>query len=265
MTISMPPLPIRGSPVTYLLLAPRLPTDPGPLLLRWLDLAKSAPDGSQLIVIDDQAGWHLASPSDLASPRLHLFHHPQPLGLGGCLQTGLSVVESPLVLIAPFDLQYSPCDTQRLFERIDGGHVVVAVRDAAPTPPPLRIIEGVLSLASRIVLGYVPNERVAWPGWDGWQRRRLARHIFGLPLADPLSTLMLARTEVVRGLPIRSNSPFAMVELLAKINHLGYLMDEVAVPWKTGPAEEFGSFSRDAWSVFSNPDFGKPRPSQAMS
>ena len=245
--------PIRSSPVTVLLLAAEPVSDREPLISGWRQVVDQAPSGSQLILIDDDPS------STFADTRCRVVRHVAPLGVGGCLQTGLWVVETPLILMVELDSGFEPSDAKSLFEQIDGADLVAATRRIAKIPTLIRGLDWARRILSRVFLGHFPEARADWPGWAGCGRRWSARHLFGVPLADPEGRMFLARLEAIRRIPVQSRGLFALTELLAKLNHMEGLLAETTIPWSPRH-DKATDFWRDAWRLFRDPDFGSPEP-----
>ena len=250
--------PIRNSPVTIVLLAAEPVSNPEPYISGWRRFVDQAATGSQLIVIDDDPA------STFADARCRVVRHTQKLGLGGCLQSGLWLAETPLLLVAELDSGYEPSEARTLFEQIDHADLVAASRRSGPVPAIIRGIDLARGILSRLFLGYMPEARTAWPGWAGSGRRWFARHLFGVPLADPEGRMFLARREAVRDVPAQSRGRFAWVEMLAKLNHMECLLAEATIPWKARP-EKASDFWRDASRLFRDPDFGPTPPLPPLS
>jgi hypothetical protein len=93
--------------------------------------------------------------------------------------------------------------------------------------------------------------------------RWLVRVLFAVRLTDPSCLFLLARREIFPRIPIQSDGPFAHVEVLAKANFLGLVMNEAPVtyrPWTSAPwdgaAGKPPGVRRDFRRVFSRPRFG---------
>jgi hypothetical protein len=82
------------------------------------------------------------------------------------------------------------------------------------------LLDIVIALASRVVIGVPLMPRVCWLGSEGRGRRWVARWVFGVRVLDPECPFRLARREIFQHLPIQSSGPFVQVEMLAKANHL---------------------------------------------
>lgn len=236
--------PIRSAPVTIV-----LPSASREDVAAWATYLAQCPAGSQILAVVD-------APLTEVPPQVRVVQHTQPLGIGGCLQTAIWLLETPLVLLVGGG-ECRPRHAKAMFEEIDNVDLVAACRDIGPPPPPVMIWDLTRMLMARIFLGYFPEPRIGWPGWGDWPRRWTARRLFGVPLHDPCGGLILARSELIRRMPIQSRGSFAWVEIAAKANHLGKLMCEVKAerePERSPlPPDPFAS---DAWRLFHQPDFG---------
>ena len=90
--------------------------------------------------------------------------------------------------------------------------------------------------------------------------RWVARWAFGIRLRDPESAFRLVRRDAVIRIMLQSRGPFALVEQLAKANHLELIMTEEPVAWspRTASPAESVPFAREARALFRRPDFGPP-------
>lgn len=242
--------PIRHEPISVVVMATS-DASIETVVARWLPFIEKAPAGSQLLMLADRAVDNLAP-----HPHMRIVHHARPLGLGASLQTSIWSVETPLVLFVPTDGSFAPEQAEAFLVAIDRADAVVGCRRSGKISPLVPLWDFVRGIASRIFLGNAPEPRIAWPGWRGWRRRWVAKRLFGVPLVDPESGVVLARHAIFDRIPIQSSGTFAWVELLAKANHLGCLLDEAAIDGPQRPGEDF---ARDAWRVFRHPDFGPAR------
>ena len=193
-----------------------------------------------------------------SEPRL--VRHLVPLGRGGALGTGLLLVDTPLVLAIDDDGAFDPAECLKLWESIDLVDLACACRTIGPTPWPIAAFERAKSILARVLLGYEPDPRIGWSGWSGWRGRWIARRGFGVPVADPLADMFLARTATIRDFTVQSRGSFAWTELIAKSNHLECLLTDVPVA-ATKPVARDPDFFADAGRLFAHPDFGPPRRS----
>ena len=264
--LDLPPRPpIRQAAATIVLpiIAPAPPLNH--IVARWKPLLDKLPPGSCLLLIDDASAWPETPPSidehvwpAVVESEPRVVRHLVPLGRGGALETGLRLVGTPLVLAVADDDAFDPAECLKLWESIDHVDVACASRSIGPTPWPIAAFEGARTILARVLLGYDPDPRVGWSGWSGWRRRWIARRGFGVPVADPLACMFLARSAVLRDFPIQSHGTFAWTELIAKANHTECLLTDVAVA-ATKPTAPDPDFAADAWRLFTHPDFGPPR------
>lgn len=236
--------PISQSPITVVGLLSKIPLDA--FAASWIPFVARAPAGSQLLAIDD----HLATVPD-SRANVRVVHHAKSLGIGEAIQTAIWSTETPLIFFV------GPATTTKhaanFLERIDKADLVVGCRHVGAIPMLVHVRDLAAKILSRILLGYSPPARLGWPGWAGSHRRVAARRFFGVTLSDPESGVLLARREIFERIPIQSKGEFAWVEILAKANHLGCLLDEVAIDDSVSPPLHFAA---DARRVFQNPDFG---------
>ena len=255
--LDLPPRPpIRESPVHVLpIIAKKTPLDA--LFTRWQPLLEKLPAGSQVTPVDETDAW-------LSWNETHSYPIPmtgvRSRGVGQSLEVGFILVDAPLVLAVLDDGAFDPLDCLKLWESIDLVDIACACRSIGGAPWPVAAFERGKAILARVFLGYDPDPRVGWSGWSGWRGRWIARRGFGVPVADPLAGMFLARTAVLRGLPIQSHGSFAWTELIAKANHTECLLTDVAVA-ATKPVAGDADFAADAWRLFSHPDFGPPRRS----
>jgi hypothetical protein len=93
----------------------------------------------------------------------------------------------------------------------------------------------VYRLLVRVFIGVSLPAAPCWLGASGWLRRRVARWCFGVRLHDPECAFRLFRRSIFQRIPIQTDGEFAQVEILAKANFLGKLMDQVRVEHRPRP------------------------------
>jgi hypothetical protein len=182
---------------------------------------------------------------------------PAGPGAGAALRAGLSATHHPLVCTVPLDRRYPPESLKALLERIDTVHLVVGYRTGTPVPVLLRWLGRLYRWTLRIAFGILPEPL---PGWLGGRQRcvkRLFQLLFGLRVHDPTCPVQLARREVLARLPVQSDGIFVHVEVLAKANFLGCIMDEVPIHWPTASVpERLRPMLPDLRCLLQKPDFG---------
>ncbi len=229
----------------------------------WFQCLEELARPCEVVLVDDGSEDGSAARAEQLLPRypqLRVLRHPEHRGLGAALRTGIQACQYPLVFTTPCDKQFQPPDLQQAFANIDKVDLVLGYRVAGPLPWWLRVLDGCGRLLGRIVLGLAPGPRDCWLGWAGWRRRWLARWLFGLRVQDPECPYRLYRREIFRRIPIQAHSSAALIEILAKANHLECIMAEVPVSWvppKISPADPVDKdAARELRRLFFSPDFG---------
>ncbi|GIW79180.1 MAG: hypothetical protein KatS3mg105_0987 [Gemmatales bacterium] len=161
---------------------------------------------------------------------------PQSLGFGAALAACLPLARNPLVCYTRCSPAKPPENLKQLLRRIDHADLVTGIRTTHTKMP--------------IV-----------PRFDF--RRFLLSLVFGVPVTDPFSLWALARREVLESLVLQSRGDFAHVEILAKVNFLEGILDEIGVI-ERDPPERITFAWDDVRRVFFQPDF-KSRSSPADS
>jgi glycosyltransferase involved in cell wall biosynthesis len=165
--------------------------------------------------------------------RLRVLPMAVPAGLGTALRAGVAAARYPLLCYCLADGRFRPADLGRLLRKIDRVDLVCARREA---------------------------KQAAQPTWGGRLVRWAAQWIFGIVVRDLECVFVLARRALFARIPIQSEGPFAHVEVLAKANFLGALLDEAVVAQRSvgsqGQPLGWGQAWADGWRLFSTPDFG---------
>lgn len=153
-------------------------------------------------------------------------------GFGAALRVGLRAARFPLVCYARWEPWLKPSELKSFLRRIDKVDLVTGYRQLPP--------------GSRMP-------------WSDWAYRWFVRLAFGVPMRDNGCLFLMARRSGFARIVVQSDSLFAHVEVLAKANFLGSLMDEAPVSCPSlSPRSDCscrGIFA-DARQVFSHPDFG---------
>ncbi len=136
-------------------------------------------------------------------PGVRLIAHPENMGYGAALKSGIAAARMEYVFFTDADLQFDLVELQNLLVHIPQNDVVVGYR--APRRDPLM----------RLV-----NAK----GWN-----MLNRMLFGLRVTDIDSAFKLFRREVVQALPLRSQGAMVSAEMLIRLVRQGFAIKEIPV------------------------------------
>jgi hypothetical protein len=181
-------------------------------------------------------------------------------GYGGAIDAALKTAQHPLAVLAAADRQIAPSELKTLLGVIDPVDMAIGCRIVEPSPAWMRAIARVLAWIGWILLGLPVEPSHCTAGGTPWRRRWVARWAFGVRLKDPESPFRLLRREAACRIVLQSRGPFALVEQLAKANHLELIMTEEPVAWRppsVAPVETV-PFAQEARAVFRRPSFGPP-------
>jgi hypothetical protein len=150
-------------------------------------------------------------------------------------------------------------------DKIDQVHLVSGYRGSAPVPTLLRWLGLAFRGLARVVCGAHLEPLPGWLGWASHRRRWLARILFGVRNDDVESEFRLFRRSIFERIPIQSNGPFALVEVVAKANFLGCMMTEQPVKHRPAAGQPLipdraarRQYRREALRLLRHPDFGPP-------
>lgn len=219
---------------------------------------------------DESATYYRDLVQSFAHFRFHSLSSRQ--GPGACYREGLNATSYPLVLMTSCEYGYVPNDIKKMLDRI--------AESDPETGKPLDIVSGYrvdrpMPLAwGWLGLGWRTTLRLALglpidplPGYLGFSSHLYAhqmRWLFGVRIVDLLSDFKLYRKAIFTHFPIQSDSDFVHVEILAKANFLGCLMDELPLtPKGANPSILFQvedrsgvkTMKEDLKNVFFKPEF----------
>ncbi|MBI3821128.1 MAG: glycosyltransferase [Planctomycetes bacterium] len=246
---------IAASPISVLLFAHALSTETDASVQAWRQHLDTLKRDYEIILIQETRSE--VPPAD-AAPATRVFTYERTLGFRDAVNEAIGAARHPLVAFCPADRQYRPSDLNVLLQSIDKVDLVAGYRAGGQAPPWRVLLDTVMGLGSRLLIGLPLEPRVCWLGSAGWGRRWIARWIFGVRVMDPECPFRLARREIFQRLQVQSGGPFVQVEMLAKANFLSCLLTEEPVTWTppADPQHDAIPFSQDARLLFRSPEFG---------
>ncbi|MSQ96845.1 MAG: hypothetical protein EXR98_20145 [Gemmataceae bacterium] len=250
--------PIASAPLSVILLAHALDTETPEALGAWRQYLDTLKRPTEIILIQETRPEVATSPSEVEPASIRTIAYERATGFRDALNDAIRSAQYPLIAYSTCDKQYQPADLDRMLKLIDQVDMVVGYRAGGPAPAWRVLLDTLIGLFSRVVLGIPVEPRKCWLGPAGWGRRWIARWFFGIRASDPECPLRLARRAIFEHLPIQSGGPFVAIEILAKANHLTCYIAESPVTWTppASPSSDAITFSDDGWLVFRLPDFG---------
>ena len=169
-------------------------------------------DGLLAVLEQQAAGW----------PQLRWLRHPQNLGKGAAVRTGILAAEGELLLFA---------DADGATPITEEAPLAAAIRAGADVAVGSRLISAPGAERSRVMSRALGGRLFAG----------LARRLFRLPVRDPQCGFKMFRRDVGRRLfSLSSESGYLFdVELLILATRLGYRIAEVPVSWREIPGGHF--------------------------
>lgn len=255
---------IADAPISVILYADALSTEAHAALLAWRHRLESLRRPYEIFLLQETRPEVTAEVREDGKPT-RTFFYERAQGFRDVLNEAIRAAQNPLLLFCTCDSQFEPMDLDRMLKVIDQVDLVVGFRVGKPVPFWRLLIDMVVIVLSRVLLGIPLEPTPCWFGSEGWGRRWIARWIFGLRVHDPECPFRLTRREIFRHIPLQSAGAFAQIEMLAKANHLTCLIAEEPVDWipPTRPPTDAVSFAADARRVFHEPDFGTLMPTPA--
>jgi Glycosyl transferase family 2 len=247
--------PIAQAPLSVILLMHGATSDAAESVSAWQAHLATLDRPSELLllpVVEPEPNPVLDATRRLAYDSAH--------GLGPALQGAIHAAQHPLVVLATADREYQPADLQQLLGVIDKVDLVIGCRDVGQPALWRRVLGRVCRGVGWLLIGLPAHPPHCAAGATPWRRRWVARWAFGVRLADPESAFRLMRRDATARIVLQSRSSFALVEQLAKANHLELILAEEPVGWSPPAAmpAEPAPFASEARALFGRPDFGPP-------
>ncbi len=181
-------------------------------------------------------------------------------GIGPALQAAVQAAQHPLIMLTTADRQFQPAELKALLTVIDKVDIAIGCRSMR-RPALWRRAIGVVGRAiGWLLIGLPLQAHPCVAGATPRRRRWAARWAFGVRLVDPESPFRLMRRNAAVRIVLQSRGWFAMIEQLAKANHLEFILAEEPITWSppASPPPDPAPFAHDARALFRHPDFGPP-------
>jgi len=247
--------PIAQAPISLILLATGATSDAAESIIEWRTYLATLDRPFELLLVPIIA----LDPNPMLAELRQITYDPAR-GIGPALQAAVEAAQHPLIAIATADRQYQPADLNVLLAVIDKVDLVIGCR-IARRPGMARRALGALGRAiGWLLIGLPLQASPCIAGATPWRRRWVARWAFGVRLVDPESAFRLIRRGAALRIVLQSRGWFALVEQLAKANHLELIMAEEPIAWSPLAAlpGDPSPFAQDARGLFRHPDFGPP-------
>jgi glycosyltransferase involved in cell wall biosynthesis len=224
----------------------------------------------ELLIIDDGSQDGTRTQADILATkngRVRVLAHPERKGFGACLRTALEASTQPLFFYTSADHGWNPNDLPRMLkclavrDEFSGKQVEIVNGHRRGTALPAgrqwvgRLYRGLV----RVVFGYWPEPPRGWLGAAEGRYWWKCRLLFGLRVGDVSSKFKLFRKSVFDRMVLQSDGEFVHAEILAKVNFLGCLMDELVLADRASPPE-LPDVRKEMWTVFHDPRFRSPVP-----
>lgn len=191
---------IAGAPISLLLPLGRQTIDPE-LLDRAVSLLRET-RGSEVLLILAQAppDWLPARRQDVRI-RYQIDREPES---GAAWERAIRASRGTIVVMSDSRVSLTPSLLKDFLDRLDGCDLVVGRRETS------------------------------------WSAKRwvgvLLRWLFAVPGADPWCPIRVFRRSAVADVPLQSDGPWVLFEMLAKLTYFSALVDEQMIPVSVGPA-----------------------------
>ncbi|OGG26143.1 glycosyl transferase [Candidatus Gottesmanbacteria bacterium RIFCSPLOWO2_01_FULL_39_12b] len=153
--------------------------------------------------------------------RIRIIDHAKNRGYGGALRTGFSEATKDLIFYTDCDAQYDPRELTKLYEAMKDGTGMVNGYKIKRSDPWFRIVAGNIY-------------------------HHFVKFAFQLPLMDTDCDFRLIRKSVFDRVILFENTGSICVELVKKIDYLGYNIAEIPVHhyFRTSGKSQFFNFKR---------------------
>lgn len=178
-----------------------------------LDLVRAVNIDKEIIVVDDHSRdrtFEIVQRIAQTDPAVQIIRQPRNGGKGEAIRTGLQAARGDIVLIQDADLEYDPSDYYELVRPIIEGKVDVVFGSR---------------FAGRHTGMYF------WNAIGNKFLTFLTNFLYNAWISDMETCYKVMRTDIMRGLHLRSNDFRIEPEIAAKVLRLGYRVYEVPISY----------------------------------
>lgn len=199
------------------------------LICAYISLEKITDDYEIIIVDDGSLGFTKEVLDKIVEkfPNIRLISHPENLGYGGSIRSGIRHSTKELIFYTDSDAQYDPRELLSLYQAFDESVDVVNGYKIKRSDPFYRIIIG------KIYSFFV-------------------RLLFNIPIRDVDCDFRLMRRSIFNRFELKSNTGVICAELIHKMSCAGVRFKEIPVNhyWRTSGKSQFFNFPRVLKSIW---------------
>jgi glycosyltransferase involved in cell wall biosynthesis len=168
----------------------------------------------EIILVNDGSADQTGARADAIAAgnnRVRVVHHPQNMGYGAALQSGIRAAKKELVFFTDGDGQFDIGEIKLLLPLIEQNDIVCGYRLDRKDPFIRKL--------------------------NGWMWTRLVNFLFGMHIRDIDCAFKLFRAEIFEGMTMSSEGALISAEILARATRRGFRIAEVGVhhyPRKAG-------------------------------
>tara|TARA_R110002072_G_scaffold87810_2_gene197842 strand:- start:40 stop:777 length:738 start_codon:yes stop_codon:yes gene_type:complete len=173
---------------------------------RAIELLEEVAENYEIIIVDDgspDASGEIADELAVQYEAILVIHHPENLGYGAAMQSGIAAAHYDIICMIDGDNEYDVFDLKKMLMVSDYYALVIAFRYKK------------LYSTKRIFISFVYNA--------------VLRLVFNSPFRDISTGIRLIKRSVLEEIELTSNSPFIGAELTIRAMLRGFPVGEVGI------------------------------------